>query len=980
MKSKQSMLWGCLGLGMLVMSTVPVYADSVSVNFENYTLGDINQDGWSMAGSYDAAVVSNTYGYAAFGSKSLRMSNYYTSGSFDQVFAKPLVDAVGEVDATNGSFDPGTLQRYFVMQFDIASADPSAQQENLAVSVSPDRGDGSRMSFLRFEDGVSGIDVYFDDWQVTPADFVETEIATGLDRTVPHTIKLTMEVKDGPSNDVVNVYIDGALVHSGTSWEDFYRYDPEQSFEPSPRIVKSVTFMARDNHPAATDVGKGFLFDNISLTSSAPPLANGSFEESIYAPTVNYAYIPTDSSDLTSWLTTQKGVEWFDPNLYHWGDAEDGKYAVDLAPTTLTGGGIKQSFYTQMGKFYKLTFYGTTLAASGRDGTGQVDVLIDDSLNQSFSLSNNTAVVDWKPYDVYFTAASPTTTVEFQNNQDPNYHFAMIDAVSVAPPPPSDLVVTSITASPSPVAVGQDVTLTATVSNVGADAVGAFQIDLYKDLGGTPPTVGTPSDKTCPVSGLAAGASTTCDVTVTYSEVATKIAWAKVDTTNTVKETNENNNTGHVGVAVMQPDLIVTGLTVDPSGTLVIDQPVSFSITVTNASGVDAINPFRIDLYKNQPTAPGPTQNGGAHCTVNGGLAAHASYTCTKTMTYSGAGSRNVWAQVDTGQSVDESKEDNNLAGPTTVTVVSTVTLTLNKAGIGSGTVTGGGNYSYQTVAVNADPAIGSVFAGWSGTNATECATGFVEMTADKTCTATFDVDGPPSDLVVSSITASPSPAAVGEPVTVTATITNSGGSTASGFNVDLAKPAVGDSGQHTCAGNTLAAGDTMTCVATFSYNGTGTKHIWAQADTQNSVGETNETNNTKSVGLSVAKPDLYLSKVTAINPTTNKAQWSGTAPLTLTLTATVTNASGVDVYTPFNIDLYQNNPTAPAVGDPGDVTPCTVPSLAPHATVTCSATVTYSTPDTYIIWGQADTGNAVDETNEGNNVKQGSLSITVKP
>jgi hypothetical protein len=45
-----------------------------------------------------------------------------------------------------------------------------------------------------------------------------------------------MDVIDGPSNDVVKVYIDGALVHTGTSWENYYRYDSEASAEQSPRI------------------------------------------------------------------------------------------------------------------------------------------------------------------------------------------------------------------------------------------------------------------------------------------------------------------------------------------------------------------------------------------------------------------------------------------------------------------------------------------------------------------------------------------------------------------------------------------------------------------------------------------------------------------------------------------------------------------------------------------------------------------------
>ncbi len=258
----------------------PAFADSVSVNFETptYTVGNINnQDGWMKTGSFDSAVASNVYGYGTFGGQSLRMSDAVTSGSFgDQTFAKPLVDSVGETAATAGSYSVGTLRPHFEMQFDIA-ATQLAQQPGMHTSVSPDRGDGSRMSYLRFEDNILGIDVFFDDVQGTtnPANFVETQIGTGLSRAVPHTIKLTMDTLEGDSNDVVKVWIDGLLVHTGTSWENYYRFDSESSFEQSPRIVKTVLFRESGTATPA-NAGNGFLFDNLSLSATTPaaPLTN----------------------------------------------------------------------------------------------------------------------------------------------------------------------------------------------------------------------------------------------------------------------------------------------------------------------------------------------------------------------------------------------------------------------------------------------------------------------------------------------------------------------------------------------------------------------------------------------------------------------------------------------------------------------------------------------------------------------------------
>jgi hypothetical protein len=71
------------------------------------------------------------------------------------------------------------------------------------------------------------------------------------------------------------------LVHTGTSWENYYRYDSEASAEQSPRIVKTVLFRTGgtqgvDNAPAT--LGKGFLFDNLTVKSGpiqvGPPTSN----------------------------------------------------------------------------------------------------------------------------------------------------------------------------------------------------------------------------------------------------------------------------------------------------------------------------------------------------------------------------------------------------------------------------------------------------------------------------------------------------------------------------------------------------------------------------------------------------------------------------------------------------------------------------------------------------------------------------------
>ena len=282
--------FGAIVLATCVVGGAVALADGFGVDFESYALGSINgQDGWSSLGSigsgcavYDHSVVFNLSGAApaAFGSRSLRVSNASTSGCFgDQTFSKPVANEAGESAASNAGQSGGIRQPHFEVEWQMASVVPTAVQPGLHYSASPDRGDGARMSYLRFEDNPAGIDVFFDDVQgtvpfgadgctsVACANFVETQLAT-LNRSVPHTLKLSMDFYDGPGNDVVRVYIDHALVHTGTSWEDYYRFDPE-SYDGSPSRTVDSLLIRTGGDAAPLTFGKGFLIDNLTVASGA---------------------------------------------------------------------------------------------------------------------------------------------------------------------------------------------------------------------------------------------------------------------------------------------------------------------------------------------------------------------------------------------------------------------------------------------------------------------------------------------------------------------------------------------------------------------------------------------------------------------------------------------------------------------------------------------------------------------------------------
>jgi hypothetical protein len=274
------------GAVLAAMAVAPgvAQADVWGTNFESssYTAGqDIDgQSGWSSFGPYDANVV-NVSGYAnasgyGFGGKALQISNFTTLSSFgDQTFTPSVADEAGESIADSGGASGGIRQTQFNARFRIGVADPSdPTTTDRHTTVSPDRGDGARMSYLRFEDHTNGIHVFFVDVNADDSDFPETDIAT-LDRTRSHLVELSMTLVDGPANDVVKVSIDGALVHTGTSWEQYFLLDTEQA--PAGNKVPTVdSLLIREAGTAnASQQGKGFLLDDFRIETTTPGANTG---------------------------------------------------------------------------------------------------------------------------------------------------------------------------------------------------------------------------------------------------------------------------------------------------------------------------------------------------------------------------------------------------------------------------------------------------------------------------------------------------------------------------------------------------------------------------------------------------------------------------------------------------------------------------------------------------------------------------------
>jgi hypothetical protein len=287
-----------LALTLALALTSAAGADTIGpITFEQsqgYFPGNINGQpllfgGWSKLGpQYDVEVVTTSTYPAASGygflSQALRISDAVTSGSFgDQTFSPGLADEAGESGASNVGaggvpLSGGVRRPHFEASFLIGTTQATQQcvgcTTPLHMTVSPDRGDGARMSFLRFEDQADGVHVFFvdvtDPGRVTDGDtFNTTDIAT-LDRAHSHLIRFSIDFKDGPANDQVKIYIDGAQKITGTTWEDYYRYDTEQAAQGNqvPTVDKLLFRESGDANPGDALTG-GFLLDRVLLASSA---------------------------------------------------------------------------------------------------------------------------------------------------------------------------------------------------------------------------------------------------------------------------------------------------------------------------------------------------------------------------------------------------------------------------------------------------------------------------------------------------------------------------------------------------------------------------------------------------------------------------------------------------------------------------------------------------------------------------------------
>lgn len=157
--------------------------------------------------------------------------------------------------------------KFFRAGFRFKSA-TGAAQANLALNVSPTaRQSDRRMSFLSITDSGTGLDLGFVDTGVAGAFSSTTIISSGLSYTAWHKIDIRVEFVDGingngTGNDIVTAYLNGAPIHTGTTWETYYRSLTSPLPLTGVNAVDAVAFRSSGTARPA-NAGNGLFFDDV---------------------------------------------------------------------------------------------------------------------------------------------------------------------------------------------------------------------------------------------------------------------------------------------------------------------------------------------------------------------------------------------------------------------------------------------------------------------------------------------------------------------------------------------------------------------------------------------------------------------------------------------------------------------------------------------------------------------------------------------
>lgn len=173
-------------------------------------------------------------------------------------------------------------------------------------------------------------------------------------------------------------------------------------------------------------------------------ILNGSFEEGDYTSPIGWQRVFAGSTAIHSWTVGGVAVDWHQDFI----SAHDGNRVVDLHLDGGLGqhGSISQSFMTQIGRPYILTFY---LAGPGKEfGLPDPRKILVEVAGQTLEFqapASSHLALEWYRQSATFVAIGTETTLAFRSaTNSTTFWGPVIDSVSVVPseiPEPSSVMV-----------------------------------------------------------------------------------------------------------------------------------------------------------------------------------------------------------------------------------------------------------------------------------------------------------------------------------------------------------------------------------------------------------------------------------------------------------------------------------------------------------------------------------------------------------
>ena len=586
----------------------------------------------------------------------------------------------------------------------------------------------------------------------------------------------------------------------------------------------------------------------------------------------------------------------------------------------------------------------------------------------------------------------------------------------------SDLTVSALTV-PGNGAADSTIVVTDTTKNQGgataAASVTRFYLSVNSTLDSSDTLLAGGRDVASLASGISSSGSTTVVIPAAVAS-GTYYIVAKADGDSTVPETSETNNTYSRAIQIGS-DLVVTGFTVPAkagAGT-----PITVSCTIANQGGGPAAASItRFYLSANVLLDGGDVLLTGEDLVPD--LAAGAADTASITLTIPTAtapGTYYIFAKADADNVVLETKETNNTLSRTfqigADLVVSAFTVPA-KGGmsvtVSDSTVNSGGEWAAPSVtkfflSANAafdvnDALVGSRAVPELAPGAASTATTIVTMPPNTGAGSYYlfaraDADAAVaeiqetnntftraillgSDLLVSAI-GTPAKGAAAQSIVVTETIANQGGggATMTVTRFYLSANASLDAGDVLLEGSRIvsdlgagASSAGSTSVGIPQGTAGGSFYIIAKADADNAVGETLETNNTRSQSILIG-PDLIVSGV-SVSPA------SVPAGGLISVTDTVIN-QGAGMAGPTTTRFFLSKNVALDAGDIAFASGRSVPDLAAGASNAGMTALTIppgTVPGTYYVLVKADGDGAEGEAVETNNVTARTFQVTTAP